>query len=180
MCIRDSPSASLADLLLPAASCWETEAVLPAPPPYGLTEHTGTWAQFRPAVVPPVHEARPDLEIIFDLAQRLGLGDHFFGGDIESAFDYQLAPSGLSVRQLREHPVGVRAPGRTRYRKYAETDAHTGQPRGFATPTRKLEIYSTSFAKARHAPLPEVWGPPRPPPGPAPRRSTRSRSPSPA
>ena len=154
-----NPSASLADLLLPAASCWETEAVLPAPPSYGLTEHTGTWAQFRPAVVPPVHEARPDLEIIFDLAQRLGLGDHFFGGDIESAFDYQLARSGLSVRQLREHPVGVRAPGQTRYRKYAETDAHTGQPRGFATPTRKLEIYSTSFAKAGHAPLPEVWEP---------------------
>jgi anaerobic selenocysteine-containing dehydrogenase len=154
-----NPSASLADLLLPAASCWETEAVLPAPPSYGLTEHTGTWAQFRPAVVSPVHEARPDLEIIFDLAQRLGLGDHFFGGDIESAFDYQLAPSGLSVRQLREHPLGVRAAGQTRYRKYAETDAHTGQPRGFATPTRKLEIYSTSFAKAGHAPLPEVWEP---------------------
>ena len=154
-----NPSASLADLLLPAASCWETEAVLPAPPSYGLTEHTGTWAQFRPAIVPPVHEARPDLEIIFDLAQRLGLDGHFFGGDIESAFDYQLAPSGLSVRQLREHPLGVRAPGQTRYRKYAETDAHTGQPRGFATPTGKLEIYSTSFAQAGHAPLPEVWEP---------------------
>ena len=81
-----NPSGSLADLLLPAASCWESEAVQPSPPPYALAEHTGTWAQFRPAVVPPVHEARPDLEIIFDLAQRLGLGDHFFGGDIESAF----------------------------------------------------------------------------------------------
>jgi anaerobic selenocysteine-containing dehydrogenase len=55
--------------------------------------------------------------------------------------------------------VGVRAPGRTRYRKYAETDPETGQPRGFATLTGKLEIYSTSFAKAGHAPLPEVWEP---------------------
>jgi anaerobic selenocysteine-containing dehydrogenase len=154
-----NPSASLADLLLPAASCWESEAVLPSPPSYALTEHAGTWAQFRPAVVPPVHEARPDLQIIFDLARRLGLGDHFFGGDIESAFDYQLAPSGLSLRQLREHPAGVRAPGQTRYRKYAETDPETGQPHGFATPTGKLEIYSTSFAKAGHAPLPEVWEP---------------------
>ena len=154
-----NPSASLADLLLPAASCWESEAVLPSPPSYALAEHAGTWAQFRPAVVPPVHEARPDLQIIFDLACRLGLGDHFFGGDIESALDYQLAPSGLSVRQLREHPVGVRAPGQTRYRKYAETDPETGQPHGFATPTGKLEIYSTSFAKAGHAPLPEVWEP---------------------
>ena len=154
-----NPSSSLADLLLPAASCWESEAVQPSPPPYALAEHTGTWAQFRPAVVPPVHETRPDLEIIFDLAQRLGLGDHFFGGDIESAFNYHLAPSGLSLQQLREHPVGVRVPGQTRYRKYAEIDAQTGQPRGFQTPTRKLEIYSTSFARAGHPPLPVVWEP---------------------
>ena len=154
-----NPSGSLADLLLPAASCWESEAVQPSPPPYALAEHTGTWAQFRPAVVPPVHEARPDLEIIFDLAQRLGLGGHFFGGDIESALNYHLAPSGLSVQQLREHPVGVRGPGQTRYRKYAEIDPQTGQPRGFATPTRKLEIYSTSFARAGHPPLPVVWEP---------------------
>jgi len=136
-----------ADLLLPAASCWESQALLPSPPSYALAEHTGTWAQFRPAVVPSVHEARPDLQIIFDLAGRLGLGDHFFGGDIESAFDYQLAPSGLTVRQLREHPIGVRAAGQTRYQKYVETDPETGQPRGFATPTGKLEIYSTSFAR---------------------------------
>ena len=154
-----NPSGSLADLLLPAASCWESEAVQPSPPPYALAEHTGTWAQFRPAVVPPVHEARPDLEIIFDLAQRLGLGDHFFGGDIESAFNYHLAPSGLSLQQLREHPVGVRVPGQTRYRKYAEIDPQTSQPRGFQTPTRKLEIYSTSFARAGHPPLPVVWEP---------------------
>jgi anaerobic selenocysteine-containing dehydrogenase len=78
-------------------------------------EHTGTWAQFRPAVVPPVHQARPDLEIIFDLALRLGLGDQFFGGDIEAAFTYHLAPSGLTVQQLRDHPAGVRVPGQTRF-----------------------------------------------------------------
>ena len=107
-----NPTASLADLLLPAASCWECEAVLPSPPPYALAEHTATWAQLRQAVVRPVHEARPDLEIIFALAQRLGLGAHFFGGDIEMAFNHQLAPSGLTVQQLREHPAGRTGPGR--------------------------------------------------------------------
>jgi anaerobic selenocysteine-containing dehydrogenase len=152
-----NPSGSLADLLLPAASCWESQAIQPCPPPYALPEHTGTWAQFRPAVVPPVHQARPDLEIIFDLAQPLGLGDQFFGGDIEAAFNHHLAPSELTVQQLRDHPAGVRVPGQTRYRKYAEIDAQTGQPHGFQTPTRKLEIYSTSFARAGHPPLPVVW-----------------------
>ena len=154
-----NPSGSLADLLLPAASCWESPAIQPSPPPYALAEHTGTWAQFRPAVVPPVHQARPDLEIIFDLAQRLGLDDQFFGGDIEAAFTYHLAPSGLTVQQLRDHPAGVRVPGQTRYRKYAEIDAQTGQPHGFQTPTRKLEIYSANFARAGHPPLPVVWDP---------------------
>jgi anaerobic selenocysteine-containing dehydrogenase len=154
-----NPTASLADLLLPAASCWEGEAVLPSPPPYALAEHTATWAQVRQAVVRPVHEARPDLEIIFALAQRLGLGEHFFGGDLETAFNHHLAPSGLTVQQLREHPAGIRVPGETRYRKYAAIDAQTGQSRGFQTPTRKLEIYATSFARAGYPPLPVVCEP---------------------
>src|SRR5262249_21742788 len=47
-----------------------------------------------------------------------------------------------------------RARGETRYQKYAEINAATGQPRGFPTPTRKVEIYSTHFARAGYAPLP--------------------------
>src|SRR5262245_24938021 len=132
---------------------------MPARPPYALAEQTATWAQVRQAVVRPVHEARPDLEIIFDLAQRLGLGAQFFGGDMETAFNHHLAPSGLTMQALREHPAGIRVPGETRYRKYAAIDAQTGQPRGFQTPTRKLEIYAMSFAQAGYPPLPVVWEP---------------------
>ena len=149
-----NPSASLADLVLPAASCWERAALLPAPAPFALAEHTATWAQFRQPVVRPVHESRSDLEIIFELAMRLGLGEHFFAGKIEAAFNYQLAPSGLTVQQLREQPMGVRVDARTRYQKYAEIDAQTGRPRGFATPTGKIELYATRFANAGYAPLP--------------------------
>lgn len=151
-----NPSASLADLVLPAASCWEHEALLPAPPLFALAEQTATWAQFRQAVVPPVHESRSDLAIIFELATRLGLGEHFFAGDLEAAFDYQLAPSGLTVQQLREQPMGMRVDGRTRYQKYAEIDARSGRPRGFPTPTGKIELYATRFASAGYAPLPAV------------------------
>ncbi len=42
------------------------------------------------------------MEIIFDLAKRLGIGEHFFDGDIEAAFNHQLAPSGLTVRASAE------------------------------------------------------------------------------
>jgi anaerobic selenocysteine-containing dehydrogenase len=146
-----NPSATLADLLLPAATCWEREALRPS---LGAGAEMATWAQFREPVVHALHESRSDVAIIFDLATRLGLGEYFFHGDIEAAFNYELAPSGLTVQQLRQHPMGMRARGETRFQKYAEMDAATGQPRGFSTPTRKVEIYSTTFARAGYAPLP--------------------------
>ena len=110
-------------------------------------------------MIPPLHESRSDRAIIFDLASRLGLGDHFFGGDVEAAFNYQLAPSGLTVQDLRDQPAGIHVEARTRYRKYAETDARTGRPRGFETPSGKVEIYSTRFAAAGYPPLPVVEEP---------------------
>jgi anaerobic selenocysteine-containing dehydrogenase len=113
-----------------------------------------TWAQFREPVVQPLYESRSDVTIIFDLATRLGLGQYFFDGDIAAAYNYELVPSELTVQQLQQHQMGMRARGETRYQKYAEIDATTGQPHGFPTPTRKVEIYSTHFARAGYAPLP--------------------------
>jgi anaerobic selenocysteine-containing dehydrogenase len=146
-----NPSAALADLLLPAATCWERAALRPS---LGAGAELATWAQFREPVVQPRYESRSEVAIIFDLATRLGLGEHFFQGDIEAASNYELAPSGLTVQQLRQHSMGLRAKGETRFQKYAELDAATGQPHGFPTPTRKVEIYSTRLARAGYAPLP--------------------------
>jgi anaerobic selenocysteine-containing dehydrogenase len=146
-----NPSAALADLLLPATTCWERQALRPS---LGAGAELATWAQFREPVVQPLHASRSEVAIIFDLATRLGLGEHFFAGDVEAAYDYELAPSGLTMQQLRQHPMGLPARGETRYQKYAEMDAATGQPCGFSTPTRKVEIYSTYFAQAGYAPLP--------------------------
>jgi anaerobic selenocysteine-containing dehydrogenase len=74
---------------------------------------------------------------------------------VEAAYAYQLAPSGLTTKQLRANPVGLRAPVITRHRKYAEIDSRNGKPRGFDTPTGKIEIYSTTFAAAGYPPLPQ-------------------------
>ena len=93
-----NPSASLADLLLPACTCWEREALRPS---LGTGAEMATWAQFREPVVQPLYESRADVAIIFDLATRLGLGQHFFDGDIKAAYNYELAPSGLTMQQLR-------------------------------------------------------------------------------
>ena len=75
---RINPSATFADLLLPANTCWEHEALLPF---FEIAEDTMNWAQLRPAVAKPVGESRSDAEIIFDLAKRLGLAEQFFDGD---------------------------------------------------------------------------------------------------
>ncbi len=148
-----NPSAQFADLLLPASTCWEREALMPS---FDIAKNTIDWVQLRPAVIEPLYESRSDSEVIFELAKRLDLGDLFFSGDIDAGLAFQLAPSGLSVRQLREHPRGMRVQTQTRYRKYCETDSVTGQPMGFQTPTRKIELYSTTFAAAGYAALPEI------------------------
>ena len=147
-----NPSAHFADLILPATTCWEREALLPFSE---IAEDTMNWAQLRPAVAKPVGESRSEAEIVFDLAKGLDLTEHFFDGNIEAALAYQLAPSGLTTEQLRANPVGMRASVSTRHRKYAEIDTVTGQAKGFNTPTGKIEIYSTAFANAGYPPIPQ-------------------------
>ncbi|MGE5852225.1 MAG: molybdopterin-containing oxidoreductase family protein, partial [Deltaproteobacteria bacterium] len=147
-----NPSALFADLILPAATCWEREGLMPFSE---IAEDTLNWTQLRPAVVKPLYESRSDIDIVFDLAKRLDLADHFFYGNTDAAFDYQLKPSGLTAKQLRAQPVGIRANVQTRYRKFSAIDASTGQPRGFDTPSRRIEVYSKTFADTGYPPLPE-------------------------
>jgi anaerobic selenocysteine-containing dehydrogenase len=147
-----NPSAAFADLLLPANTCWEHPALLPF---FEIAEDTMNWAQLRPAVASPVGESRSDVAIIFDLAKRLGLAEEFFNGDVDAAWNYQLAPSGLSVNQLREHPAGLPSNAQTRHKKYDEIDEDTKRPCGFSTPSGKIEIYSSLFGRAGYSPLPQ-------------------------
>jgi anaerobic selenocysteine-containing dehydrogenase len=113
--------------------------------------------QLRRPLAPPRGEARSDLQIIFALATRLGLGRHFWNGDLDAAWQHQLGPSGVTLERLRAEPAGVRVPLATRHRKYAEMDG--GVPRGFATPSRKIELYSEAMVDHGYSPLPEFEEP---------------------
>jgi anaerobic selenocysteine-containing dehydrogenase len=145
-----NPTAELADIVLPVASPFEREGLKIG---FDVSAAAQSLVQLRPRVVEPRGEARPDTEIVFDLACRLGLGDRFWGGDIEAAQRHQLGPSGLTLEALRENAAGVRVPLQTRYRKYAEQK--DGVPNGFATPTGKIELYSETFLAHGYRPLPE-------------------------
>lgn len=145
-----NPSAHFADLILPATTCWEREALMPF---FDIAEDTVNWAQLRPAVAQPVGESRSEVDIVMELAKRLNLAEHFFDGSSEAALAHQLAPSGFTKEQLRAHPIGMRASVTTRYKKYAESEG--GTAKGFNTPTGKIEIYATTFAAAGYPPIPE-------------------------
>ncbi len=150
-----NPTAELADLVLPVASAFEREALKIG---FEISEEAQSWIQFRPAVVPPPGEARPDTDIVFDLATRLGLASQFWDGDIDAGYRHQLAPTGVTLEELRAAPGGVRVPLQTRHAKHAEMDA-SGTPRGFATPSRKVEFYSQTFLDHGYAPLPDFQEP---------------------
>jgi anaerobic selenocysteine-containing dehydrogenase len=149
-----SPTAEMADIVLPVASSFEREALKIG---FEVSAEAQSFVQLRPRVAEPRGEARADIEIVFDLACRLGLGAHFWDGDIEAAYRYQLRPSGVSLDTLRNNPGGMRVPIETRYRKFAEQN--DGVPKGFSTPTRKIELYSETLLEGGYPPLPEYEEP---------------------
>jgi anaerobic selenocysteine-containing dehydrogenase len=150
-----NPTAELADVVLPVASSFEREALKIG---FEINPEAQSLIQFRPAVVPPPGEARPDTNIIFDLAARLGFAEQFWSGDIDAAYRHQLAPTGVTLEQLRADPGGMHVPLQTRHAKHAEPDAN-GIPRGFATPSRKVELFSQTFLDHGYAPLPDFEEP---------------------
>ncbi len=147
-----TPTSRFADVLLPAAS-WMESSALKIGHRYPADEMARI--QYREPAVAPLHERRSDVEIIFGLATRLGLGAEFWHGDVEAAYRHLLEPTGLTLDELRGLPYGTSvARGPVRHRPFAERDDATGAPRGFQTPTKKVEIYATRFAEHGLPPLP--------------------------
>jgi anaerobic selenocysteine-containing dehydrogenase len=138
-----TPTAELADIVLPVTTPFESEALKIG---FEYSQEAQSLVQLRRPLAAPRGEARSDLQIVFDLATRLDLGGHFWDGDIDAAFRHQLAPSGITLDDLRAHPEGVRVPLTTRHRKYADS--------GFATPSGKVELYSPTLAAHGYDPLP--------------------------
>jgi anaerobic selenocysteine-containing dehydrogenase len=147
--IFPSPTADLADVVLPVASPFETEALRIG---FEVSPQAQAHVQLRRPVVEPAGEARSDLQIVFALAERLGLGEHFWGGDLEAGWRHQLAPSGLTLDELRAQPRGITVDLPTAYRK------HEG--RGFRTPTGLVELYSQALAEHEYPALPTFAEPP--------------------
>jgi anaerobic selenocysteine-containing dehydrogenase len=143
-----TPMACYADVVLPVATAWEREGLQAG---FMSSQQADALLQLRLRAVPPRGESRSDTWIAFELAKRLGLKDHFFGGSIEAGLRHVIEPSGVSLKTLRDNPSGVRLPLETRYRKYREA--------GFATPSGRIEIYSQQLLDIGQNPLPDFIEP---------------------
>jgi anaerobic selenocysteine-containing dehydrogenase len=149
-----NPTAEQADIVLPVASPFEREGLKIG---FEVSPAAQSLVQLRQPVARPCGEARSDTEIVFDLACRLGLGEHFWNGDVDAAYRHQLEPSGVTLEELRERPAGVRVALHTRYRKYAEVDS--GISRGFATRSGLVELYSETLLQHGYPAVPEFQEP---------------------
>ena len=143
-----TPTASLADVVLPVSSAWEREGLRVG---FGPTHDGEQLIQLRQAAIAPLGESRSDTWIACELAKRLGLGKQFFDGDVDAGHRFALEPSGVTLEALRENPQGVRVPVAIGYRRYAA--------KGLPTPSRRVEIYASQFLEHGYAPLPEYVEP---------------------
>lgn len=151
----ETPTARYADILLPVGTPWEREGLRVG---FELDARSQGRVQWRPAMVSPRGEARSDNDIVFALAQRLGMAEDFFGGSLEAGWNHMLAPLGLDVATLRKAPGGVDLPLPARERLHAQADEQGGV-RGFATETRRVELYSAQLRRHGYAPVPEFVAP---------------------
>lgn len=143
-----TPTAMLADYALPAAAWLERSDL----EDYGGGA-VGNVLAVSEQVVPPLYDRHTDYEFWRGLALRLGLDDGFpWSLTLEELIDYRLKPAGLTMRDIQSMPIFV-AP--REFRKY--------EKQGFATPSGKVELYSSIFEKLGYDPLPNYEEPPESP-----------------
>ncbi|MBI4689283.1 MAG: molybdopterin-dependent oxidoreductase [Nitrospirae bacterium] len=138
-----TPSATLADYVLPAAFWTEIDHLMGFP----LVAENFAVAQ---AKIAQTGECRQDEWIMDELAKRLDLP----GSDMtyKEIFDYQLSDLGITFDELSKK--GYYCPP-VKYRKYEE--------KGFRTPSRKVELFSSVLKRMGYDPLPTFKEPPESP-----------------
>ncbi|MCJ7782297.1 MAG: molybdopterin-dependent oxidoreductase, partial [Desulfobacterales bacterium] len=135
-----TPTAQLADLVLPAATWLEQDDV--------VFFHK-IWCVIARKKAAQFSEARDDRDVIFEMAHRLGLHEAFPWRDSGEYLDWVLEDAGLNFKRFCETDILF---GEMRYRKY--------EAEGFQTPTGKFEISSSVMEAMGLSPMPLFREPP--------------------
>ncbi|MDP2647499.1 MAG: molybdopterin-dependent oxidoreductase [Desulfobacterales bacterium] len=110
-------------------------------------------ATLRTPVIEPLGESWPDWKFWFELARRIGYGEYFPWQDVEAALAHFLAPSGITIAELKKDSRG---------RFWGELDVvkrYKFRKEGFPTPSGKVEFYSARLEKLGYDPLPTYHEP---------------------
>jgi len=142
------PMAEIADFVLPATTWMEREDIC------GHMD-TLSYMAARQLAVEPVGEAWDDMKIVQSLVKRIPWANQkiFFWKDNNELNEAVVKGSGITFEELKAKGYFVNP--NIKYKKYEES--------GFATPTRKVELYSTIFEKNSYDPLPNFKEPPESP-----------------
>jgi anaerobic selenocysteine-containing dehydrogenase len=130
-----TPTVRMADIVLPASSWLERDNLISS----FQVSPTYTIAQQKSVELP---EARSDVDIVCELARKLGLAEHFWN-DSEELYDFLLGPTGLTFQEFKE-----------KKRIFSPLVYRQFEKNGFNTPSGKVELYSTVLEKNGCAPLP--------------------------
>ncbi len=128
-----TPTAELADIFLPAATWLEQNHVADNWKRHGFVLARQKCVE--------IGECWQDHKIFMELGKRMG---QEWWDTVEDALDYLLEPTGLTWEQFKGKGY---LQGKMTYYKYKE--------RGFSTPTKKVELYSTILEKWGYDPLPK-------------------------
>jgi thiosulfate reductase / polysulfide reductase chain A len=109
-----------ADIVLPASTDYENSHQIEV-----RNRQEGTWIGIYNRVVEPFGESRSDWQFYLDLAVKMGYGPDFWNGDMEACLREQLAPSGITLEELRNSPRGIlvkrsAAPPTPQFKRYAQ------------------------------------------------------------
>jgi anaerobic selenocysteine-containing dehydrogenase len=138
-----TPTAELADIVLPAATWLEMDYIGDYWKRHGIILPRRKVVQ--------VGECRSDHEMLNDLAHRVGQGEYWWDS-FEQALDWILEPMGISWQDFKKMDY-IR--GKVDHQKY--------KIKGFSTPSRKFELYSTLLERWGYDPLPQYREPPESP-----------------
>ncbi len=151
-----TPEAMLADYLLPTTSQFERPSGYSTITSQGAMEFEIAGDRALPNKIPGLWDLKDDWNVFRELAVRSApekIEEAWPWRNLEEAQDWFYENTGYTRQQIVEDWKGV-APWEPRFKKYAEPDPETGQPRGFGTFSGKVELYSQILEKLDYNPLP--------------------------
>lgn len=143
-----TPTAALADYVLPAADWMER-------PMFSNIEDSLDMFMGGPRASEPVADRRMDYDFFRGLGIRLGQEEYWPWETYEEVIAHRLERVGVTYKEFCE--TGMLFPDMTsddQFEKHKTIRKKDGQVRGFATPSRRCEIYPSIIEDLEYDPLP--------------------------